>query len=59
MKIFNSRQKKYIMYMLALIFLCELLLNIDGMFFKAIGILILPFIIAFCLLVFKNDKETK
>ena len=59
MKIFNSKQKKYIMYMFSLIFLCELLLNIDSMFFKAVGILILPFIIAFCLLVLKNDKETK
>ena len=59
MKKNNSKQKKYIIYMFSLIFICELLLKINNMFFKAVGILMLPFIIACCLLVLKNDKQTK
>ena len=59
MKILNSKQKKYIIYMLSLILLCETLLKINNVYFKVIGIFMLPVIIAFCLLVLKNDIKSK
>ena len=57
MKNLSGKQKKYLINMFALIFICETLLKIDNKVFQSLGILLVPFIVTYGVLLLKEDKE--
>lgn len=57
MKSLSGKQKKYLMKMFTLIVMCEILLKIDIKFFQSLGILLVPFIVTFGVLLLKEDGQ--
>lgn len=57
MKNFISKQKNCFLTLLGLIAISEIMLKINNMFFKVIGVMLLPFIIIFCYLLIRNDQK--
>jgi len=54
---FDDKQKKYILTLLGLIFFCELLIKVNNVVFQLFGILLVPFIITYTVLILKSDNK--
>ena len=52
-----QKQQKHIITMLLLIFICEIMLNINNKIIQMMGIFIVPIIIIQVILIIKSDKE--
>ena len=52
-----QKQQKHIITMLLLIFICEIMLNINNKIIQMMGICIVPIIIIQVILIIKSDKE--
>ena len=52
-----QKKQKHIITMLLLIFICEIMLNINNKIIQMIGICIVPIIIIQVILIIKSDKE--
>ena len=52
-----QKQQKHIITMLLLIFICEIMLNINNKIIQMMGVCIVPIIIIQVILIIKSDKE--
>ena len=52
-----QKKQKHIITMLLLIFICEIMLNINNKIIQMMGICIVPIIIIQVILIIKSDKE--
>lgn len=57
MKTIISKQKKNLVAIGLLIFVCEIMLGSSNTIIQSLGILILPMIIVYGVLLYKNEKE--
>ena len=57
MKNLSSKQRKYLIKMFTLIFICEVLLKTENRIFQSFGILLVPFIVTFGVLLLKEDRQ--
>ena len=54
---FDGKQKKYTLTLLSLIFFCELLIKIDNIVIQSVGILLVPLIVAYTVLILTTDSK--
>jgi len=52
-----QKQQKHIITMLLLIFICEIMLNMNNKIIQLIGACIVPIIVIQVILIIKSDKE--
>ena len=57
MKIEMSKQRKYLIKLLILIFVCEVMIQVNNRIIQTFGICTLPFIFIYGYLLFKTEKE--
>lgn len=58
MKTIISKQKKYFIAILSLIFICEIMLGSNNKIIQSLGICIIPIIFVYGVLLYKNEKES-
>ena len=57
MRNLSSKQRKYLMKMFTLIFICEILLKTENRFFQLLGILLVPFFVTYGVLLLREDGQ--
>ena len=57
MKKFVSKQRNCFWTLFSLIVICEILLKINNKFIQSIGIILVPFIVIFGILLIMNDNK--
>ena len=57
MKTIISKQKKYLVAILLLIFICEIMLGSNNTIIQGLGICVMPMIVVYGILLYKNEKE--
>ena len=57
MKTAIKKQNKYLITMLMLIFICEIMLQVNNNVLQILGICIVPFIVVFGVLLLTSDKK--
>ena len=57
MNTIKNKRIKYLLSLLILIFICEIMLQIDNKIVQCFGICILPIIVTYGILLFKNEQS--